>query len=41
MAPRVAELMAGEMKQDHLWAAGQIERFEQMARNYCVRPDAG
>lgn len=37
MAPHVARLMAGEMKKDELWAARQVEDFNQVARNYLLR----
>ena len=34
MAPRVAHLMAGELKQDGAWEAAQLESFRHTARNY-------
>jgi glycerol-3-phosphate dehydrogenase len=36
MAPRVAELMAGELGQDAAWQAEQLRAFHQTARNYLV-----
>jgi glycerol-3-phosphate dehydrogenase len=34
MAPRVAELMAGELGRDAAWQARQVEAFRETARNY-------
>jgi glycerol-3-phosphate dehydrogenase len=36
MAPRVAQLMAVELKQGNEWEAEQLEAFRQTARNYVV-----
>ena len=36
MAPRVAQLMAVELKQSPGWEAEQLERFRQTAQNYLV-----
>ena len=35
MAPRVAELMAGELDRDGAWKMRQLECFGEVARNYC------
>ena len=34
MAPRVAEIMAKELKQDAKWPEKQVQRFREIARNY-------
>ena len=34
MAPRVAEIMAKELKQDAKWQEKQVQRFRDIARNY-------
>ena len=36
MAPRVAQLMAVELKQGTEWEAEQLQSFCQTARNYVV-----
>jgi glycerol-3-phosphate dehydrogenase len=36
MAPRVAELMAGELGRDGKWQAAQVQAFEEVARNYLL-----
>jgi glycerol-3-phosphate dehydrogenase len=36
MAPRVAALMATELKKDASWQAGQLRAFEETARGYVV-----
>jgi glycerol-3-phosphate dehydrogenase len=36
MAPRVVELMAGELHQNKAWEAGQLRSFRQTAQNYLV-----
>jgi len=36
MAPRVAQLMAGELKRDPSWASREIAAFLDLARNYLV-----
>ena len=35
-APRVAELMAGELRRDRAWAEGQVREFTALAEGYCV-----
>jgi glycerol-3-phosphate dehydrogenase len=37
MAPRVAELLAGEMHRDDSWKCQQMENFNAIARNYCPK----
>ena len=37
MAPRVAELMARELKRDKAWQAREIEAFAAIAEGYLVR----
>ena len=34
IAPKIAEIMAGEMKKDKNWIREEIEKFEKTARNY-------
>ena len=41
MAPRVAGLMALELDRDGGWQAEQVERFGDVAKNYCPRLEAG
>ena len=36
MAPRVAELMAGELKCDSAWPQREVAQFNQVASGYCV-----
>jgi hypothetical protein len=36
MAPRVAELMAGELGFNRAWQANQIRSFEELACGYLV-----
>lgn len=36
MAPAVAELMAGELKEGKRWIKRQLKEFEEVARNYIV-----
>jgi glycerol-3-phosphate dehydrogenase len=36
MAPRVADLMAGELAQDAAWKKAQLEAFGETARNYVL-----
>jgi glycerol-3-phosphate dehydrogenase len=36
MAPRVAELMAGELGQDIRWQARQVDEFGKLAQGYLV-----
>ena len=36
MAPRVAELMARELKCDSAWQKRELARFRDVARGYCV-----
>ena len=36
MAPRVAQLMAVELKRDHTWEEGQVRDFNEIAKNYLV-----
>jgi glycerol-3-phosphate dehydrogenase len=36
MAPRVAELMAGELGRDAAWNAAQVRAFNDVARGYVV-----
>ena len=40
MAPRVAHLMAAELKKDARWEGEQLESFRQTAKNYLVGPQA-
>ena len=35
-APRVAELMAGELRRDREWAESQVREFTALAEGYCV-----
>jgi glycerol-3-phosphate dehydrogenase len=39
-APRVAELLAGELDRDEAWQADEVRRFEELARGYLV-PESG
>jgi len=41
MAPHVAGLMAHELDRDDAWRTQQVERFREVAQNYCPRPGAG
>ncbi len=34
VAPRVAEILAGELGRDEAWVAGQVEAFERIAERY-------
>ena len=36
MAPRVAELMARELKCDDVWKSRQLQSFRETARNYVL-----
>ena len=36
MAPRVAELMAGELRNDAAWQSDQVQAFRDLARNYLI-----
>jgi glycerol-3-phosphate dehydrogenase len=38
MAPRAADLMAGELRQDRSWRDQQITEFQQLARGYTISP---
>jgi glycerol-3-phosphate dehydrogenase len=37
MAPRVAALLARELKRDATWIDSQVRSFEELAANYTVR----
>jgi len=37
MAPKVAELMARELKKDDAWAANQIHHYRQLASGYLIK----
>jgi len=37
MAPKVAELMARELKKDDAWAANQIHQYRQLASGYLIK----
>ena len=36
MAPRVADLMAGELGRDAAWKSGQLAAFSEMAKGYLL-----
>ena len=40
MAPRVAELLAGELGRDQAWRDAQVEAFDEVARGYLIAPAA-
>ena len=35
-APRVAQIVAAELDRDKDWTAGELRRFEELARGYTV-----
>jgi hypothetical protein len=37
IAPRVAEIMAAEMRMDHSWIAEQVIAFNEVAAIYLVK----
>ncbi|MCG6923293.1 MAG: FAD-dependent oxidoreductase, partial [Acidobacteria bacterium] len=37
VAPRVAELLAGELERDEAWARAQVEEFRALAEGYLIR----
>ncbi|THV60981.1 glycerol-3-phosphate dehydrogenase/oxidase [Flagellimonas alvinocaridis] len=41
LAPKVAEIMAGEMGKDQEWINTQIKDFQNIAKNYLVNPVLG
>ena len=40
IAPKVAQIMADELRKDKVWIDEQISAFSQLAKNYCVKSDA-
>jgi len=37
MAPRVARILARELRKNDAWQAGQLEAFNQIAKGYLVK----
>ena len=40
IAPKIAEIMANELKKDKSWIDAQIKQFKEIAENYLVKPTA-